>query len=255
MPSAPPPVAQTGALYVITGASRGLGAALAEAAHASGHAVLGVGRGAPPVGAHLTLDLARPEGAGEALAVALRAQLAPALRRVVLVHNAATLEPMGEGAEAGDAAAVAAHLALNLAAPIVLTRALLGALAGWPGRRQVVGISSGAATRAIPGWSLYGASKAGLEHFLRVLAAEQAGRADAAEVLAISPGVIDTGMQARIRAASVEEFPLVERFRGLREAGALQAPADVAAVILRALDGPRRFAGETLDMDGLRASA
>ncbi len=238
-------------LYVITGASRGLGAALAQAAHAAGHAVLGVGRGAPPVGAHLALDLARPEGAGEALADALTARVGPATTRVVLVHNAATLDPMGE---AGDAAAIAAHLALNLVAPIALTRAMLGALAGWTGRRQVVGISSGAATRAIPGWSLYGASKAGLEHFLRVLAAEQAGQPAPAEVLAISPGVIDTAMQARIRAASVEEFPLVERFRGLREAGALQAPADVAGVVVRALDGPRRFAGETLDMDGLRAA-
>ena len=128
-------------LTLITGASRGLGAALAQAAHAAGHAVLGVGRGAPPVGAHLALDLARPEGAGEALADALAARIGPATTRVVLVHNAATLEPMGE---AGDAAGVAAHMALNLVAPIVLTRAALGALAGWPGRRQVVGISSGA---------------------------------------------------------------------------------------------------------------
>ena len=67
--------------------------------------------------------------------------------------------------------------------------------------RRVVNISSGAASSPYAGWSVYCASKAGLDHFTRCVGLEQRGQAFPVTCIALAPGVIDTGMQEVIRAS------------------------------------------------------
>ncbi|GAA0801766.1 SDR family NAD(P)-dependent oxidoreductase [Spirilliplanes yamanashiensis] len=206
---------------VITGVSRGLGAALAAQLRARGDRVVGVGRSA----ADLTADLADPAQ------VPTAADLAPLLEdadEVALVHNAAVVEPIGPVGTLG-ADALANAVAVNLTAPMVLTDAFLAAVPAEASRVTVVFVSSGAAHRVVEHWAAYSATKRAGEFFLEVLAAEAARRDPRVTVASVNPGVMDTGMQAEVRSS---EFPARERYQRLHEAGELPDPAEVAARIV-----------------------
>ncbi len=120
--------------------------------------------------------------------------------------------------------------------------------------KRIVTISSGAATRPIAGWSLYCAGKAGLDHFARVMADEQADCPRPVQLINVSPGVIDTDMQAAIRDASPADFPSVDQFRQMHASGALQSPDAVAAKLMEGLASRRAFAGELLSIDAFAQS-
>jgi benzil reductase ((S)-benzoin forming) len=239
-----------GHLFLISGASRGLGAALAECALADGHSVISIARSPCPHGDWLALDLvdhARIEPAiGKTLAL-------HAGRRdgYVLVNNAAMLEPIGSE---HDSQAATDHLAVNLVAPVMLSRAFLRALTDVDAPKRIVNISSGAAVRPFDGWAMYCASKAGLDQFGRCLALEQQRARHPADVVSVSPGVIDTAMQATIRASDPDRFPLVDAFRGLQAEGELQSPAEVAAKLLRGALSARRFDGAVVELDAFAAN-
>jgi benzil reductase ((S)-benzoin forming) len=162
--------------------------------------------------------------------------------KAVLVNNAGVVAPVAP-LEAIDADALERNLLVNLAAPMRLMRRFLRMTEGTAALRRVINISSGAGRRPISGWSAYCAAKAGLDMASRVAALEAQGRGAAVEVVSLAPGVIDTGMQAAVRGASPEDFADVERFRRMKEEGALRPPEDVAAEILR-LEAAGRLAGE-----------
>jgi benzil reductase ((S)-benzoin forming) len=122
------------------------------------------------------------------------------------------------------AGAVTTAVGVNLTAPILLTNAFVAARPPSEAAR-VLFISSGAAHRALEGWSVYSATKRGAEMFFDALAVEHPD----VYVANVNPGVMDTGMQAALRGA---EFPDRERFVGLHERGELPAPADVARRII-----------------------
>lgn len=233
--------------WVISGASRGLGGALARAATAAGEQVLGIARGEAAAGESLRWDLASPEGLYERLAACLDAAMLQSHppERWVLVNNAGLLGPIGSHYRAGDVTRV---MQVNLGAAILLSRCFVDRLAGSAAPKRIINLSSGAATRVIRGWSLYSASKAGLEHFGRCLAAEQAGAAHPVDVLNLSPGVIDTDMQAQIRAAGDEGFPDRQRFVDLHAHAALASPESVADSILHGVGRAQRYAGATLSL-------
>lgn len=237
-------------VFVISGVSRGLGAALAHAVLARGDRLIGISRSPSPLGTHIVHDLAQPAGLADKLAPLLRAEVGPQVRRYVLVNNAGVLAPIGTRYDTAD---IERNLMVNLAAPIALSRVFLDILAEVPADKRVLNISSGAATRPIHGWSLYCAAKAGLEHFGRCLALEQQVAAHPADVVNISPGVIDTGMQAAIRAATPEQFPDLARFQALHAEGALATPEAIADKLLAGIDAGARHAGVTLPIGDFAA--
>ncbi|MBV8633018.1 MAG: SDR family NAD(P)-dependent oxidoreductase, partial [Burkholderiaceae bacterium] len=100
----------------------------------------------------------------------------------------------------------------------------------------LVNISSGASSKGYAGWPLYCAAKAGLENFIRSLAAEQAGAAHPMTCLNIEPGVVDTDMQTQIRETGAELFPEVARFIELKKSGKLRSPKSVARAIIDIVD-------------------
>lgn len=231
-------------LVVVTGGSAGLGRSLLACAPAGARRV-DVSRSGSDLDdvEHLAVDLADPAGwsrVGADLAARLRAH--PDAQRVTVVHNAGALEPIGFAGEVDDAGYERLVL-LDAAAPLVLGHLVLAALRDHAApRRELVQISSGAARTAYPGWSAYGAAKAGVDHWVRTVAAEQAQRGSGVRVLAVAPGVVDTGMQTAIRATDASAFPTVERFRGLHADGALTPPDEAArrlwALLDRAHDDP-----------------
>ena len=226
------------AFALVTGSSRGIGAATCRALASRGWNVLGLARGPAPDGApeggyeHARLDLADLA----ALERWARDELAPRLagvRRVALVNNAALLAPVGPATElALDE--LHRHVTVNLTAPIWLAGFVV-AHAPPSAPVRVVNLSSGAATRAYPGWSAYCSSKAGLAMAGEVLAAEvEAHPALAGRDLAVvtyAPHVVATAMQAELRAQSERAFPMRGRFVELAETGALVAPEGPAEEI------------------------
>jgi benzil reductase ((S)-benzoin forming) len=233
---------------VLTGVSRGLGAAFFDELAGRGDRILGIGRhftdaqrklaAAEPERIRLhEADLTDPGSVPGA--AALRDFLAgrdfsPAeghgapggsagAGEAVLIHNAGIVEPIAEvGALPPDT--VAAAVTVNLTATILLTNAFLAASPDGATVR-VLFISSGAAHRVIEGWSVYSATKRGAEMFLDAVAVE---RPDA-YVVNVNPGVMDTGMQATLRAS---EFPDRDRYVDLYERGRLPSPVTVARRII-----------------------
>ena len=86
------------------------------------------------------------------------------------------------------------------------------------------------------GSSMYCASKAGLDHYSRCVALEEADRPHGARIVSLAPGVIDTDMQSDLRAGDKDLFPDRDNFVHLKQTGALSTPEQAAARVLAYLD-------------------
>jgi benzil reductase ((S)-benzoin forming) len=222
-------------LVFITGASSGLGQALARAVPFPAN-VVDISRSGPSddsIG-HVTADLSDPSNWPDVGAAMARMIGESDPGRAVLIHAAGTLTPLGFVGEV-DGDAYADNVVLNSASGQVLGHYFLEAVLGRAGDHTVVMISSGAAGSVYPGWSSYGAGKAALDHWVRHVGAEQKVRGGA-RALAIAPGVIATSMQRQIRDTPEKEFPKVDRFHQLREEGRLASPNEAAAKVWRAIE-------------------
>jgi len=226
--------ATTASLVWISGASSGIGAALARTVPWEDARMIGVSRRPPPVGEHLEADLADP-ASWAAVGDSFRRELTGfGGEHVVFVHAAGTLEPIGFAGEV-DPSAYQANVLLNSAAPQVLGHLFLAAAQGGAGDRHLVHLTSGAAKSVYPGWSSYGAAKAGVDQWVRNVGAEQASRGQV-QVLSVAPGTVDTDMQARLRGTDERDFPSRAKFVGLHQSGGLSDPDDIARRIWGLLD-------------------
>ena len=218
---------------LVTGASRGLGRALAEQLAARGARVALVARDPGTLGDVVAAIRGR---GGDAHAVAGDISDKTAIHRIagqaqglvgeiaIAIHNASTLGPtplrLLLDTECEDLSAV---LETNLVGPFRLTKVLAGAMA-IRGAGVIVHVSSDAAVEPYPRWGAYGASKAAQDHLSRILAAELDGTG--VRVLAVDPGEMDTAMHAAA-------IPDADRTT-------LQAPAAVAARIVDMIEDDAR---------------
>lgn len=152
-----------------------------------------------------------------------------------LINNAGVV-PRIAPLSSSDPADLAHALRVGLEAPMQLSGAFLGATENWPVPRKVLNISSGLGRRAMASQAAYCAAKAGMDHFTRCLALDEAAKPNGAKVCSLAPGVIDTDMQAHLRDASPAEFPDVQSFANLKSGGQLTSPADAAARVLAWLE-------------------
>jgi benzil reductase ((S)-benzoin forming) len=187
-------------LAVLSGGSRGLGLALAEIYRQRGWELVEFSRSAPHPWS-VKADLADPHAAHAAFTSTLAPLAARAWDEILVVANAGVLAPIGPTARK-PAPEVIANIDTNFASPILLMAAAVAAFQDHPCRKTVLNISSGAAQRSLAGWSLDCGAKAGVEHFVRTLAVEQAGQPHPLRAINVNPGLIDTEMQAAIRASS-----------------------------------------------------
>lgn len=215
------------ATAIVTGHSRGLGAAVARELLQRGIPVLGVSRRPHPDLAaqfpglldEMLVDLSDVTAVQKWLGGPdLRARL-QGVPLTMLVNNAGVIEPIGPLASQ-DMMAISRAIAINVSAPLVLASAVAAATLPTQDRR-ILHVSSGAARHAYAGWSVYCATKAALDHHARGVALDGT---PGLRVCSLAPGVIDTTMQAEIRAASLDVFPQRPRFDALKEQGALAQP-------------------------------
>jgi len=217
-----------GTSALVTGASRGLGAALVHALGKAGARVVAVARSRETL--QEVVASARAEGAevhplvadvGDKQATYAIAGSAAALVGPIdlLIHNASTLGalplPLLLDTECEDLQRV---LEVNVVGPFRLTKAVAGSMAA-RGQGTVVHITSDAAVNAYPRWGAYGVSKAALEHLGRTWGAELAERG--VRFLTVDPGEMDTRMHA-------DAMPEADR-------AALARPGEVARKLVQLL--------------------
>ena len=221
-------------LVVVTGASRGLGRAIAERLQAAGCQVLGLSRQAPPAPDGIEqwpVDLAEPLAVAERLKAWLRAFGNDRFASVALVNNAALLTPPRPLRD-GDLATLARSVRVGLEAPLLLSAAFLDATRDWPADKRLLHISSGLGRRAMASQGPYCAVKAALDHLARAQALEEALQPNGAKVVSLAPGVIDTDMQVQLRGADPRAFPDHDAFVQMKNGGRLDSPDAAAAKVV-----------------------
>jgi short-subunit dehydrogenase len=233
------PFAGSGA--VVTGASRGIGAAIARALAREGFRLLLVARDADRLNAvcaqivqsgaaawPLVQDLSRPEAAGRVAKEAVERLQVPYL----LVNNAGVAT--AQRFERRPPESWEAELEIDLAVPLRLTHAFLPLLLQ-AGRGHVVFIGSATADRPMPRLAVYSAAKAGLRGFGRALDLEVA--AQGVRVSVVEPIYVRTGLGRRPEDA---DAPLERRARA--HPRSVVEPEVVAHAVVRLLHRPRPVA-------------
>jgi benzil reductase ((S)-benzoin forming) len=240
-------IAMAGQLFIITGASRGMGAAIAaQLLSRADCTLLGISRRAnealtsqaAAVGAaceQWTMDLAEPLGVAARLETWLAGHDGKNFAVASLINNAGVLTRIG-GLERCSAEELSASLRAGLEAPLLLTAAFLRATASWPSDRRVLNISSGLGRRAMAGQATYCAAKAGMDHLSRAVALDQAELPHGARIVSLAPGVIDTDMQVQLRRADHAGFPDQGTFVRLKEEGQLASSETAAARVIAYLE-------------------
>jgi len=164
-----------------------------------------------------------------------------------LINNAGVLPPMGP-VETNDATQTEYHIRVNLLAPMRLTSGFIARSSGCFCRKVVANVSSGAARHPYFGWSSYCAGKAGLNMFTQVVGVEQRELENPVIIFSIDPGIVDTDMQAEIRAVEDSRFRDKSTFIRYREMGYLADPLETGRKIAAALDDPTIATGDTVSV-------
>lgn len=217
---------------IITGHTRGLGFALANAWLECGADVLCAARSAnhtlaqayPDNFQQSRVDLSNPVAVSDWIDSLPFRRFCNQAERLWLFNNAGTVAP-SEPLGSQDTMKIALAVNLNVTTPLMLSNAV-SRLARRSEQVNIVHISSGAGRKDYPGWSVYGASKAALDRHASVVNSEE----QQLRIVSLAPGVVDTQMQENIR--NNPRFPLHEHFSGIHGQGLLQSPEETAIKIV-----------------------
>ncbi len=260
---------------IVTGTSRGLGAALVKEALRNGASVIAVSRRQKPstitsaklpqekltwIHADLESAVASADGYAELTGKIEIAIDRAAATSVTLINNAATLEPIGlTGSEMSDFSGLSSAVNLNITVPILLTNWFVrsfGPVSSLPPKtiRTVVNISSGASERVMPGLATYSATKAAINAFTASAAAEAAYLQEQSDyafvrIVAVSPGAIDTDMQVTLRSKDSMSLPDHHMYARWYENGTLKSAEKTARRILTLLADGDLPQGEFMHID------
>lgn len=235
--------------YIITGTSRGIGEALAKQLLGPNNSLVCISRNQNPglgVEAYIkkwdikdiALDLTQHDRIANTIRDVFR-EIDPAdVASITLINNAGIIHPIRRVGDTDASAKIARSVGVNLTAAMIATDAFIHETADMDVPRKVLFMTTGAARRIVKGWSAYCAGKAGLEMYVQVLAEEQKESDNPVKLVAFSPGVVDTEMQAEIRNADPDEFPELEKFKGYKEKGQLLNADDVARTIIELIQSP-----------------
>lgn len=232
--------------YFITGPSRGIGKALAELIlKEKDNHIIGISRHSTinhDRYTHIPLDLSDTVAVDNNLYKVFLPF--PEAKRLVLINNAAVLGDIGYVGE-GTNEHFNFVLDVNLVSAAMLMNSFLKTYAGQVARKTVMNISSGAAKHPIDGWAAYCASKAGLDMLSQCASEEAKIRKNNTRIFSLSPGVVDTDMQAEIRQTEPERFSSIQRFKDYHRNKELQEPEQVAKKIMQVLENEEEY-GEVL---------
>ena len=222
--------------YFITGSSKGLGKALAELLlQNENNFVFGYARSSSIIHKryyHKHVDFANLEAVQKIKFPKLKDA-----QKVVLINNAGVVGEIKHVGKLSNQKIMDCYT-INLIVPTILANEFVKTYKNSGTEKLIVNISSGAAQSAIDGWSVYCATKAGLDMFSRVLQEESNIDKTNIKVLSIAPGIIDTEMQQQIRNSDASNFSNLNRFVEYKKNGDLASAEETAKKIIRFIDEP-----------------
>jgi NAD(P)-dependent dehydrogenase (short-subunit alcohol dehydrogenase family) len=217
----------------ITGATQGLGSGLARTCPYAGARVINLSRSPHPDLENVAFDLTRPE-TWSAVRESFRRHLAGFTgSRAIFIHNAYYNSGAGFAGEVDEEHYRNAVMG-NAAAPLVLADSFLREVK--PGYESgLVLISSAAARMPFEGGSVYGAAKAGVEQWVRVVRRERARRGTGPWVVAVRPGFVDSPSLRKMAALDPHMYPISPAIREGIDNGETLTPDEAARQIWAAL--------------------
>jgi NAD(P)-dependent dehydrogenase (short-subunit alcohol dehydrogenase family) len=228
-----------GKVAFISGASRGIGAGMAEHFAQAGLKLVLCSRTPPAMAANDNVIATSLDVRDEKAIEALVKQAEERFGAIDLwVNNAGVLDPIQPIRDV-SLEDFREHIDINLAGVFVGSKAYVRHLRRVGKGGVLLNVSSGAAWNAYAGWGAYCAGKAGVERLTEVLAIEEAEIGLRAH--SVAPGVVDTEMQSLIRASSSEDFPDVERFQDRKRDGDFNSVRFVASEFLAIAFDPDRL--------------
>jgi len=232
-------------LAIVTGTSKGLGFSITKNLLAQGIHIIGISRTenetlqlmAKEHGVsykHLSYDLGNMSHIKQSFQDLNDYINNHSVKKLYLVNNAAVLQPINHSREI-NLDDLAFHIQVNTTAPLGLMNESLRISAEKNIPFYGVNITSGAAERAIYGWSAYCSTKALINRYTETVALEQETLNTGNKVFAFSPGVMDTNMQAEIRSSDPSAFKDVEQFKQYKAENQLQQTDVVGEVVVNIL--------------------
>jgi len=219
-----------GRTAVITGASRGLGAALAEHFAARGIRLALCSRTDPALAPGDDVLAERVDVRDEKAVDEFALHVEERFGQVDLwINNAGVLEPIKPLRDL-TLDEFRDHIDINLTGLFLCTRAYVQHLRRRGGEGVLINISSGAAWQGYAGWTAYCAGKAAVERLTECVQLEE--EANGLRAYAVAPGVIDTDMQVQIRACKPDVFPEREKFLEMKRDDTFNTPGFVADHLL-----------------------
>ena len=218
---------------IITGGSKGLGLGLANEYHKNGYRVISISRSKLKklyTVEQYKCDLSKTDTIENVLKEIFSHLDKKNTTHLTLINNAGDLGTVNtlDNLSPSD---ISYTIHVNLIAPLVLSSQFIKLSKGWDCIKQIINISSGAAINPYESWSMYCASKAGLDMMTKVISKEQKEVKHGVSIVSIYPGVVDTDMQAEARNTPKENFKSVQRFIDFYEHGDLVSPKIVAEQI------------------------
>lgn len=243
-------------IYIITGTSRGLGKALTDSLAKDNNYIFASARKIPEFNQNSKyinfhhVNLAETNNLTVVIDSIFSQINLNEIKSITLINNAGVLNPI-KSIQNASLEEISNNIDVNIKAIIILTSLFLAKTEKANIPKTIVNISSGAATHPYDGWSTYCASKAAVDLFTECVGLEQTRQKFPATVISFYPGVIDTDMQAQIRASDVNDFPSLAKFIDRKNNGELLAPSFVAETLIKFLQSAKLENGKTYDIKNL----
>ena len=219
--------------FFITGSSKGIGQALVEQLlHKTDNLLVGISRTNNLQHKNykfVKLDLSKLQNV-----IDFNFPQLDSPNRIVLINNAGVIGDIKILGNKSKQSIVDTYN-INIIAPNLLMNQFISQFQDIDCEKIILNISSGAGRHSVTSWSDYCASKAALDMCSLVVSDEQKNKEYPIRVISLAPGVIDTSMQAEIRAAKTEDFDKHDYFIALKKNASLSQVKDVAHKIIKIL--------------------
>jgi len=206
-------------VVIISGGSKGLGRALVEKFDSEHWKTIEFSRSGT-TNFNIKVDFRNPQLLLKSLTTLFTQLTTEEIEHIVLINNTGSLNPIKKISQLSYDEIID-NLNINITSSFILIQTFIKYFRFHEIPKTIINISSGAALKGYPGWSLYCTGKAGIENLISTVQEEEKYELNKFIALNFDPYIMDTDMQTTIRNSSLEDFPQKEKFIRYKEDGKL----------------------------------